>query len=127
MIRCNEDRFNRRRMMMFTPRHFKVTDMEEIWSFVQENSFGTIVTMDNDKPVATHLPFLLHRQEDEYLLTSHFAYGNLQWKTLETAENVLVMFQGPHAYVSSSWYDHENVSTWNYQAVHMYGKASKIG
>ena len=51
------------------------------------------------------------------------AYGNPQWRTFETAEDVLVIFQGPHSYVSSSWYEHENVPTWNYQAVHVYGKA----
>ena len=53
------------------------------------------------------------------------AYANPQWKTFEGEnENVLVMFQGPHAYISSSWYEHENVPTWNYQAVHVYGSAS---
>lgn len=109
---------------MYTPRHFKVTDMNEIWDFVQENPFGTIVTIDEGKPIATHLPFLLHKKDDDYYLTSHFAYGNLQWKTLEQHDDVLVIFQGPHAYVSSSWYSHENVPTWNYQAVHIYGKAS---
>lgn len=51
------------------------------------------------------------------------AYGNPQWRTFETAEDVLVIFQGPHSYISSSWYEHENVPTWNYQAVHVYGKA----
>jgi transcriptional regulator len=52
------------------------------------------------------------------------AYGNPQWKTFDTGEDVLVMFQGPHAYISSSWYEHENVPTWNYQAVHIYGTAN---
>mgnify|MGYP001417875538 CR=1 FL=1 len=108
---------------MYTPRHFKVTDMKEILNFVQENSFGTIVTTDEGKPIATHLPFILNKIDDDYYLSSHFAYGNLQWKTLEDNDQVLVIFQGPHAYVSSSWYGHENVPTWNYQAVHIYGKA----
>lgn len=108
---------------MYTPRLFKVTDMKEILNFVQENSFGTIVTTDEGKPIATHLPFILNKIDDDYYLSSHFAYGNLQWKTLEDNDQVLVIFQGPHAYVSSSWYGHENVPTWNYQAVHIYGKA----
>lgn len=108
---------------MYTPRFFKVTDMKEILNFVQENSFGTIVTTDEGKPIATHLPFILNKIDDDYYLSSHFAYGNLQWKTLEDNDQVLVIFQGPHAYVSSSWYGHENVPTWNYQAVHIYGKA----
>lgn len=108
---------------MYTPRFFKVTDMKEILNFVQENSFGTIVTTDEGKPIATHLPFILNKIDDDFYLSSHFAYGNLQWKTLEDNDQVLVIFQGPHAYVSSSWYGHENVPTWNYQAVHIYGKA----
>src|SRR5690606_2140901 len=87
----------KRRIYMYTPRHFKVTDMNEIWDFVQENSFGTIVTNDGGKPIATHLPFLLHKKDDDYYLTSHFAYGNPQWKTLEQHDDVLVIFQGPHA------------------------------
>lgn len=110
---------------MFIPRHFKVTDKAEIMNFIEENSFGTIITTDEEgKPVATHLPFLLNKIGEDYYLTSHFAYGNMQWKSLENNERVLVIFQGPHAYVSSSWYGHENVPTWNYQAVHIYGKAN---
>ncbi|RKJ39717.1 FMN-binding negative transcriptional regulator, partial [Butyricicoccus sp. 1XD8-22] len=61
---------------------------------------------------------------ESYYLTGHMAYGNPQWRTFETCEDVLVMFQGPHAYISSSWYEKENVPTWNYQAVHIYGTVS---
>lgn len=109
---------------MYIPRYFKVTDVDEIWDFVQENSFGTIVTTDQGKPIATHLPLQLVKEGDTYYITGHMAYGNPQWRTLETCENVLVIFQGPHAYISSSWYEEENVPTWNYQSVHIYGTAS---
>src|SRR5699024_9796905 len=71
-----------------------------------------------------HLPLGLSKKGDDYYITGHMAYGNPQWRTFETCEDVLVMFQGPHAYISSSWYEEENVPTWNYQAVHIYGKAS---
>ncbi|AZU60718.1 FMN-binding negative transcriptional regulator [Neobacillus mesonae] len=109
---------------MYIPKYFKVTNVDEIWDFVQKNSFGTIVTTEQGKPIATHLPLGLHKKGDDYYLTGHMAYGNPQWRTFESCEDVLVMFQGAHAYISSSWYSHENVPTWNYQAVHMYGKAS---
>lgn len=109
---------------MYIPKYFKITNEEEIWDFVQKNSFATIVTTEQGKPIATHLPLMLHKKGDDYYLTGHMAYGNSQWKTFKTDEDVLVMFQGPNAYVSSSWYTLENVPTWNYQAVHMYGKAS---
>jgi transcriptional regulator len=60
------------------------------------------------------------------VLHGHVAKANSQWKHLAEAEEVLVVFQGPHAYISSSWYTHENVPTWNYLAVHVYGKARLI-
>ncbi|MCM3537966.1 FMN-binding negative transcriptional regulator [Priestia endophytica] len=109
---------------MYIPRYFKVTNVDEIWEFVQENSFGTMVTTKQGKPIATHLPLQLVKEGDTYYITGHVAYGNPQWRTFETCEDVLVMFQGPHAYISSSWYKQENVPTWNYQAVHVYGTAT---
>lgn len=109
---------------MYTPKYFKVTNVEEILNFVQENSFGTLITTVQEKPIGTHLPMQIIKEGDDYYITGHMAYGNPQWRTLEICENILVMFQGPHAYISSSWYEKENVPTWNYQAVHVYGKAS---
>ncbi|MER2261645.1 MAG: FMN-binding negative transcriptional regulator [Psychrobacillus sp.] len=108
---------------MYIPKYFKVSDLDEIKRFIQTNSFGALITTKKSKPIATHLPLQLHKEDDDYYLTGHMAYGNPQWRTFETAEDVLVIFQGPHSYVSSSWYEHENVPTWNYQAVHVYGKA----
>jgi len=110
---------------MYIAKHFKVTNVDEIWDFVQKNSFGTIVATEQGKPIATHLPLGLTKKGDDYYITGHVAYANPLWKTLEEEnENILVMFQGPHAYISSSWYQHENVPTWNYQSVHVYGTAS---
>lgn len=109
---------------MYIPKYFKVKDADEIRDFIQKNSFGTIVTTEQGKPIATHLPLQLMKEGDTYYITGHMAYGNPQWRTFETCEDVLVMFQGPHAYISSSWYEKENVPTWNYQAVHAYGIAS---
>ncbi|MCY8973107.1 FMN-binding negative transcriptional regulator [Bacillus atrophaeus] len=109
---------------MYIPKYYKVTNVDEIWDFVQNNSFGTIVTTAQGKPIATHLPLQLMKEGGTYYITGHIAYGNPQWRTFETCEDVLVMFQGPHAYISSSWYEKENVPTWNYQAVHLYGTAS---
>ncbi len=82
---------------MYIPKYFKVTNVDEIWDFVQKNSFGTIVTTEQGKPIATHLPLGLHKKGDDYYLTGHMAYGNPQWRTFESCEDVLVMFQGAHA------------------------------
>jgi transcriptional regulator len=109
---------------MYIPKHFKVTDWKEIKAFINENSFGAIINTEDGRPVATHLPFQLQQEGDDFLLTSHFAKANPQWKSIESGNNqVLLIFQGPHAYVSSSWYKAEEVPTWNYQSVHIYGKA----
>ncbi|MCW1929635.1 FMN-binding negative transcriptional regulator [Bhargavaea beijingensis] len=107
---------------MFIPKLFQVTDFEEIRGFVEAHAFGSIVTVHEGRPVATHLPFQFRRIGGEWTVTGHFAKANPQWTTIGGQE-ALVMIQGPHAYVSSSWYTHENVSTWNYQAVHLYGVA----
>ena len=112
---------------MFVPKYFQVKNMDEVIEFMEENSFATVVTTEKGKPIATHLPLQLQKKGMEYFLTGHLAYGNPQWRTFETCESVLVIYQGPHAYISSSWYRHENVPTWNYQAVHVYGQATILG
>jgi len=111
---------------MYVPKYYKVSDLDEIKEFIQHNSFATIVSIRKGKPIAAHIPMLLKKIEDDYYLTGHLAYGNPLWKTFEEVQDILVIFNGPHAYISSSWYEHENVPTWNYQAVHVYGKASLI-
>lgn len=109
---------------MYIPKYYKITNFDEVQEFVQLNSFGTLITTQKEKPIATHLPLQLIKEVDGYYITGHIAYGNPQWRTFETCDHVLIMFQGPHAYISSSWYEQENVPTWNYQAVHIYGKGS---
>lgn len=95
----------------------------EITEFIKKNSFATLVTQVFGKPLATHLPFVLEKNPaGNTILHGHLAKANPQWKSIENQQDVLVIFQGPHAYISSSWYNHENVPTWNYLAVHVYGK-----
>ena len=109
---------------MYVPKMFKVTDIEEILAFIEANSFATLVTTEKGKPIATHLPVEMKKQGEDYYLTGHLAYGNRQWRTFD--REVLAIFQGPDAYISSSWYEHEEVPTWNYQAVHVYGQATIV-
>jgi transcriptional regulator len=99
----------------------------EILDFLRKNAFATLVTQVKGRPWATHLPFVLDKNSSgEAILSGHIAKANPQWKSLAELEDVLVIFQGPHAYISSSWYNHENVPTWNYLAVHVYGKIRMI-
>lgn len=99
----------------------------EIQDFIQKNAFATLVSQVKGKPWATHIPVVLDQNAaGEPVLHAHLAKANLQWKELSQIDEVLVIFQGPHAYISSSWYTHENVPTWNYLAVHIYGKIKFI-
>ncbi|MGE6675297.1 FMN-binding negative transcriptional regulator [Bacillus pumilus] len=111
---------------MHIPSFFQVKDMEEVKAFIQSHSFATVVTTMDGKPIATHIPVSFLQIEDSFVISGHMAIGNPQWKTFEENEQVLVIFQGPHAYISSSWYEKEAVPTWNYQAVHVYGKAKLL-
>lgn len=98
----------------------------EILSFIQRYSFGTIITNIEGIPVATHLPFHAEMREEQLILTSHMAKANKQWQAITEQEN-LVIFSEPHAYISPSNYDsRQSVPTWNYLAVHAYGKATII-
>lgn len=109
---------------MYTPKHFQNTDFNSIKDFIRHNSFGTLVTQADHKMVATHIP--LELSPDETKLLGHVSRANPQWKNFSGSAEVMAIFMGPHAYISSSWYDHENVPTWNYIAVHVYGKISII-
>ncbi|HRG88862.1 MAG TPA: FMN-binding negative transcriptional regulator [Chitinophagales bacterium] len=111
---------------MYTPKHFKQEDKTEIAKLVREYPFATLVTVNAGSPLATHIPLeLVIDTTGDWLLHGHIARANPQWKTLESSE-VLAIFTGPHTYVSPSWYNHRNVPTWNYQAVHLYGKATLV-
>jgi transcriptional regulator len=107
---------------MYIPTVFRQENSAEVKSFLRENSFGILVSTVGNKPWATHIPLTLDTNAaGEDVLLGHVSRGNKQWRDFEKSEEVLAIFNGPHAYVSSSWYDHENVPTWNYMAVHVYG------
>ena len=111
---------------MYIPKHFSEEDISQILSFMKEFSFATIVSMQDSMPVATHLPFVIEEREDKIILVAHFARANAQWKEIEQ-QTVLVIFSEPHAYISPTHYETElNVPTWNYVAVHAYGKVEII-
>ena len=104
---------------MHIPKHFSITDQTEIRSFIHENAFGQLVSIDDSLPVATHMPF--HFCQDKGRLSGHLAGVNSQVKHLD-GQDVLIILQGPHDYISPSWYENPGVPTWNYQAVHLYGR-----
>jgi transcriptional regulator len=108
---------------MYIPTAFRKDDIKTLHTFMQENSFATLVTCQDSIPFATHLPLLLDTERGPYgTLRGHVARGNSQWRFFDDVREVLVMFQGPHTYITPSWYEVElSVPTWNYAVVHAYG------
>jgi transcriptional regulator len=107
---------------MYIPNKFTISDLNEKHQFINEFAFGLIVSA-KDTLQGTHLPFVLHPDEGDLgVLYAHCAKANPHWKVLENAD-VLVVFNGPHAYISPGWYaSGPAVPTWNYAAVHAYGR-----
>jgi transcriptional regulator len=109
---------------MYTPEHFKETDTERLEALIRGYPFGTLITVNDGFPLVNHLPILLERRtSDTAFLLGHVARANPQWHHLASGQTALAVFQGPHAYVSPSWYGSPGVPTWNYAVVHVYGKA----
>ncbi|RWR04605.1 FMN-binding negative transcriptional regulator [Siminovitchia fortis] len=105
---------------MYVPKHFKIDDEEVIYDFIEKYGFAILFSQHEGEPYATHLPLTLNKGEN--VLYGHFARSNKQWKDIED-QQVLAVFQGPHCYISPSWYETmKAVPTWNYVSIHVYGK-----
>tara|TARA_R110002126_G_scaffold317_5_gene1663 strand:- start:1706 stop:2314 length:609 start_codon:yes stop_codon:yes gene_type:complete len=108
---------------MYTPSHYKNENLDEVREFLKQNSFGILINQTDGRPWATHIPLELDvDDEGKDILVGHISKANPQWKSFKGNEEVLAIFNGPHSYISSSWYKEEEVPTWNYIAVHVYGK-----
>ncbi len=112
---------------MYVPAAFAEYDLTKLHDFVEQNSFGLLVSNVDGLPFANHLPFLLERDTGRRgTLVGHLARANPQW-TEANGQSVLAIFSGPHAYVSPTWYEVEQVvPTWNYVVVHVYGQIQFI-
>lgn len=107
---------------MYIPELYKNENHEEIKDFLRNNSFGILVNQTDGKLWATHIPLELEETDDgKSILFGHLSKENPQWQSFASDHKVLAIFSGPHSYISSSWYEKENVPTWNYIAVHVYG------
>ena len=110
---------------MYSPSYNRVEDRTELLVFLRANNFPILVTGTGGVLHASHLPITAHEEGEQIVIDMHMAKNNPQWKEFFDDE-VMVIFAGPHAYVSPRWYaDQERVPTWNYAAVHAYG-APKI-
>jgi len=115
-------------MTLYLPSHFRVEDAAVLDDFIARNAFGTLVSSGPGGLQVSHIPFIAERAADGALrLLGHVARANPHARALVGAEEVVAIFQGPHAYVSPTWYEHHPaVPTWNYAVVHAHGHATPI-
>ena len=107
---------------MYIPKHFEEKDTAVMLEFMKEFNFAAVVNTAKKRYWATHLPFIVSQRDEKILLRAHMAKANPQWVSFNSDEEVLVIFQEPHAYISPSLYENKvSVPTWNYIAVHAYG------
>jgi transcriptional regulator len=113
---------------MYIPPAFVETDITALHNFIEANSFGLLVSTTPDGPFASHIPFLLDRNDGPHgALVAHVARANPQWRHFTAGVRGLAVFSGPHAYISPAWYEAEPVvPTWNYSAVHAIGPVETI-
>ena len=110
---------------MYIPKQFEHTDEQGLWDLIDAYSFGSLVTVAEGGPFVSHLPFMTEREAG--LLHCHVARANPQWQQLMSAPQTLVIFAGPHGYVSPTWYAEEGgLPTWNYAVVHAHGTAAIV-
>jgi len=113
---------------MYVPPHFAEDRLPVLRDFMRQHPFATLVTLNAGALVASHLPLLVEEEPaPNGRLIGHLARANGQWRDVDVESEALVIFGGPHAYVSPSWYPTKQehgkvVPTWNYAALHAYGK-----
>lgn len=108
---------------MYKLPYFTEENDQSVYDFIKKNSFAIIIGSDGNFPTATHVPLDIQEHEGEKIFTGHMMKNTDHHRAFAQNENVLVIFNGPHCYVSANWYEKKNVaSTWNYIDVHAKGK-----
>ena len=103
---------------MYRPKKYIKDDNEFLYSFIQQHPFATFV-VEGESLMATHIPVLIDGDREGWRLYSHIANHNEQSKLIKEGAEALIIFHGPQAYISSSWYKEKDISTWDYTAVHV--------
>ena len=111
---------------MYRVPYFNEKDSEVVLAFMKAHSFAMLIGTDQQQqPVATQIPFLFCEREGELYLQGHIMRNTDHHHAFEINQQALVIFTGPHTYVSASWYENpEQASTWNYMSVHARGTLS---
>lgn len=113
---------------MYIPAHFKIKETAEIRTFVKAHPFGMLLSNGSQVPGVTHLPLqLMTDEEGKDSINIHLSKANPHANTLKDGERVVAVFLGTNGYISPRWYAaKDNVPTWNYTAVHAFGRLRKI-
>lgn len=117
---------------MYLPQHFAESRPAELHRIIREHPFGTLVTQSAQGLDANHLPFELDAERSPYgTLQAHIARANPLWTEVADGTEVMVVFRGPHGYISPNWYPskhetHRHVPTWNYEVAHAHGRLRVI-
>ena len=112
---------------MYAPSHYSITDQEQLLSFIKEFPFAVFMLKEDEFPLATHIPMEVVMEGDKLFLYGHISNMNPQASFIgKNGVKALAVFSAGHTYVSSSWYSHPNVSTWNYRAVHVTGNLMEL-
>lgn len=106
---------------MYQPKKYKKQDPDYIFKFINEHPFATIV-LQGERLLATHIPILTEGNSRDFILFGHIANFNEMLPFLKDGSDVLIIFHGANAYISSSWYKEKDISTWDYSAVHVNAK-----
>ena len=106
----------------YIPPHFRTTDEHTLREFMDTYDFVTIIGSSSDGLMASHIPVLVRSSGATLVIVGHMARANPHWRLMDGATPALVIFQGPHGYVSPTWYENAPaVPTWNYGVVHAHG------
>lgn len=112
---------------MYIPKYYREEDRATIVEFLKGNGFPALVSHDGQSLAATHLPVeVIDNPDGSLTILGHMSRANPQWKSFGDQE-VLLIFQGAHTYISPRWYNHVNVPTWNYMMAHVYGRVRMLG
>jgi len=109
---------------MYLPKHFSSVDGQQTRKLIQENGFATILSFPQNQPVfINHLPVIFSSQPgEEDILIGHMAKMNPQWKHFQANPQSTIIINGPHTYITPTWYKSNDVPTWNYAVAHLHGK-----
>ncbi|MDR6301776.1 FMN-binding negative transcriptional regulator [Mesonia maritima] len=104
---------------MYKPLRYRKTDKNYQKDFIKNHPFATLIVKEKEF-LATHIPVLISADSEELLLYGHIANHNEMLKFMKNGTEVFLIFQGSQGYVSSSWYEEKDISTWDYSAVHLH-------